>query len=160
MAILKIFVQICMRSNNVIQSFFICFEHALLVKLIDLRPVELFGLVSLYLHRICQNSFVHKWLSFQVDIFSLLKALQASFFSNLAQINNELGSNTLVFAFLFVSSFNPSNRSKLFNEFVMRHSNGDDKRFSRLAVNENLSQFISFHIGIFDLLSSNILPLL
>lgn len=79
-------------------SFLVDLQHSLLVKLIDLRPVELFGLVALDLHRVGEDAPVHEGLSLEVNVLSLLETLQSSFLADLCQILDELASDGLVSA--------------------------------------------------------------
>ncbi len=142
------------------QSFLIGLKHALLVELIDLRSKEFLGLVPLNLHGIRKDSFVDEWLCFQVNVFGLFEPLQSSFFSHLGQVVYKITPNLLVFAELLNCPLNVPFICKLLHGLLMWDCNGNNEALCGLSMNEYFSQFITFHVCILDLLSSNILSLL
>jgi len=77
-------------------------EHALLVESIDYRPVEFLRLVTLDLHCVCQDALGQEGLSFQVDVLDLFEAGKTALLADLVQVNDEISSNSLVFAQLFI----------------------------------------------------------
>ena len=79
-------------------SFLVNLQHSLLVKLVDLRPVKLLGLVALDLHGVGEDASVHEGLSLKVNILGLFETLQPSFLADLCQILDELTPDGLVSA--------------------------------------------------------------
>ena len=141
-------------------SFLVDLQHSLLVKFVNLRPVELLGLVTLDLHRVGEDTPVHEGLSLKVNVLGLLETLQSSFLANLCQILDELSSDGLISAQVLVVAFDFEAGCELFYEFAVRDCDGNDECFGGVSVDEDFSQFVSLHIDVFHLFSSHVLTLL
>lgn len=59
-------------------------QHALLVKTLYLRLVEFLCLVTLDLHRVCQDTLGQEGLGLEVDVLGLLEALKTALLADLA----------------------------------------------------------------------------
>lgn len=143
-----------------ISSFLVHLEHSLLVELVDLRPVELLGLVALYLHRVGQYSSVDEGLGLKVDILGLFEALQFAVLAYLGQILDELASDRLISAKFLVVALDLEIRCELLDELAVRDSDGNDEGFCGVSMDEDLCEFVALHVYVFHFFSSNVLALL
>jgi hypothetical protein len=70
-------------------------QHALFVKSLNLRLVEFLCLVTLDLHRVCQDTLCQEGLSLEVNVLGLFEALKTALLADLIQINDEICSDAL-----------------------------------------------------------------
>ena len=116
--------------------------------------------MPLNLHCICQNSFCHERLRFDIHIFSLLKSGKSRLLSNFVEINNNLCSQDFTLTQSFKISFNSFARSQFLKCLSVRDDNHNDKSLSWLSMQEYFCQKMAFHVNVLNLLSSHILSLL
>jgi hypothetical protein len=103
------------------------FKFLLLVKLSNRILVQLFSLVSLDLHCVCQYSLGQEWQWLQVNVSCLLESFQTTLLSCVVQLLQYLQSDILVCAQFLECAFNLLIICELHDFLLVRNSNCDAK---------------------------------
>ena len=111
-------------------------------------------------HGICANTSSHERLRLEINIFDLFESCKLYIFSDFVQQRCNFSPDCKVLADFFESSLYLQLISQLHQIFFVRDSNADNVTFSWISVNEDLSECLTFKIGIFNFLGRNVLSLL
>lgn len=128
--------------------------------MVDLRAVELLGLVSLDLHGVGKDALGDEWLGLEVDVLHLFEALEPAFFAYSVEVVDKLCADCFAAALLLVTALDSPFFCEFSNEFLVWHCDGNDEALSGLSMDEYLCQFVALHVCVFHFFSSDVLPLL
>ena len=136
------------------------FELLFLIKFCNNIFVQFFSFVSLDLHGICKESFIHERGWFQINVFSLFETLQSALFSSVIKMFQNLESNFFILTKFLEWTFNFFLSSNFHDFLFVWYSNNNTENFGRLSVKENFINIVRFQIKVFNFFSSDIFTLL
>lgn len=126
------------------KSWISSFKFLLLIKFCNGIFVQFFSFVSLDLHGICKDSFIHERGWFQINVFSLFETFQSTLFSSVVKLFQNLKSDFFILTKFLEWTFNFLLSSNLHNFLFIWYSNNNTENFCRFSVEENFINIVGF----------------